>query len=1075
MRSESIPLSGAADRRSHSSSPKHQRRFHSLLARYSIIVCLSQVIWISPAQVSPPLLSIREQSAVGDDLRLSSPAQSNAVLTLEACSDLATGAWRTIGIFHDGLWAYPDAGASADTHRFYRLQARTRGVDDDWKNQILYPVEPFSSTNGVQDIGWVKFAILLDDPTRVYFQDSRKFVFHYDFATQRLPPFRGLNRTAFDAVSLHRTNQQVVLGAVLYPPGSGYYSPATPFLEYGVQFVGLDPYTPAEIAQWYKLVTSTVYATNQAQSCYIPTFEQAEVARTNAETFAALGIHLGSAASWVTVNACYSPGWALGRLKYFAAAEVVSAYSDGRLRPEDILLTDGVPADTPPLAGIISLAPSTPNSHTAILAQSFGVPFVYLPDAVERARVQELAGHKIILYAWVESGVGRVSIVDVEGQLDPVFEAELLALKAPRAIHYKPKERYGSLWASTDGLWPSSIIYFGGKAANYGMLRHYARTNCLPAIAFSFDLWDDFLDQALTGGRTLRAEIAARLAPFTNYPPDIIALKSSLAGIRSLFSTTANFSAAQQQQITNVLLASFDPSRKIRFRSSTNVEDSEQFTGAGLYDSFSGCLLDDLDGDTSGPSQCDPTEPGERGVFRALRKVYASFYNDDAFLERLAHRVNEQEVGMAVLVHHSFPDEEELANGVATPRFNFSSGPTYGAGDLVTQLGAVSVTNPDGNSIPEIVSADDFLGNLNFALKQQSSLVPLGGYVMNWPADYQDLVRLLNAVAIGYHFYYPAKTNLSLDFEYKKDLNVGMTVKQVREVPQPVIAGSTSQAYLLDVPVTFSVAQTELSDVFACHRLKSLWNLRTANISLISSNLARGIYTEGTCEYVDQGSLQTLTGQLASWPDAWHSRDGKTNTWSTGSGPGHRGWRLTTSITTNVAGLRPPFLTQADFPKSVGVTYATPVPIIRNGAPVTRTNEAVPLEICPFIPASAVPEHRTFTNSSITIESSFYLGGPPLDIIIIWTAPLLRFVETRITGLTTEPIVLTSYYSQTYHPFHHNFGEECIFEPWLDPGLSPAILAELDAANIQWIYVWSDYYGTSMWALGRDQVVRKLD
>ncbi|MFL7807254.1 MAG: hypothetical protein AB8I80_01415, partial [Anaerolineae bacterium] len=51
---------------------------------------------------------------------------------------------------------------------------------------------------------------------------------------------------------------------------------------------------------------------------------------------------------------------------------------------------------------------------------------------------------------------------------------------------------------------------------------------------------------------------------------------------------------------------SFDPYKNIRFRSSTNVEDSAQFTGAGLYDSFSGCLADDLDGDELGPSICDP-------------------------------------------------------------------------------------------------------------------------------------------------------------------------------------------------------------------------------------------------------------------------------------------------------------------------------------------------------------------------------------------------------------------------------------------------------------------------------------
>ena len=35
------------------------------------------------------------------------------------------------------------------------------------------------------------------------------------------------------------------------------------------------------------------------------------------------------------------------------------------------------------------------------------------------------------------------------------------------------------------------------------------------------------------------------------------------------------------------------------------VEDSEAFSGAGLYDSFSGCAEDDTDADNAGPSRCD--------------------------------------------------------------------------------------------------------------------------------------------------------------------------------------------------------------------------------------------------------------------------------------------------------------------------------------------------------------------------------------------------------------------------------------------------------------------------------------
>ena len=147
----------------------------------------------------------------------------------------------------------------------------------------------------------------------------------------------------------------------------------------------------------------------------------------------------------------------------------------------------------------------------------------------------------------------------------------------------------------------------------------------------------------------------------------------------------------------------------LRFRSSSNAEDSQELTGAGLYDSFSGCIADDTDSDTKGPSLADPNEPDEKGVLRAIEKVFASFYNENAWLERLRHQVREQDTGMAILVHHNFPDELEMANGVVTFKYVRSQWGDYQdvsySASIVTQLGALSVTNPEGGAIAEEVNA----------------------------------------------------------------------------------------------------------------------------------------------------------------------------------------------------------------------------------------------------------------------------------------------------------------------------------------------------------------------------------
>src|SRR5439155_1456643 len=153
----------------------------------------------------------------------------------------------------------------------------------------------------------------------------------YDFAVQRLAPFVGMDRAAFDAVSLHRANQHVVLGAVLYPPDSNS-------VEYGVQFVGLDPYSPEEIVHWFKLVKATVYASGGAGVFYMPTFEQSVSARTNADYFAANGIPIASTERWIALNNCYPTGWELGRLQYITASATDRVCAQAILRRDQRVL-----------------------------------------------------------------------------------------------------------------------------------------------------------------------------------------------------------------------------------------------------------------------------------------------------------------------------------------------------------------------------------------------------------------------------------------------------------------------------------------------------------------------------------------------------------------------------------------------------------------------------------------------------------------------------------------------------------------------------------------------------------------
>lgn len=1014
--------------------------------------------------------------------RVEGGAPNRSVLTLEASPNLND--WTQIAVLHPreansstapASFTFLDPETTDVSQRFYRFSAGPLQSTNNWKNQVNYPLDDFVAGRFLGgNEQWIKFAILTNEPTRVFY-GSTDYLFHYDFAAARLPPFHGVSPLEFERQTLYSTNRRALLGTVLYPLSTS--------AEYGIQFVSQDEIPRETVRNFFELVRSTVVTRPGLQAVYIPTFEQFASAEANRDYFASNGIIVSTAERWAWGDISYSGGWALGRLVFVAATKVGATYASGQLRPDDILITDGIPAELPYVAGIISLAPSTANSHVAILARSYGVPFIYLVDETERTRVLKLTNRQVVLQAdFSPFGVSRALVVEWDPATDPELEAEIRDLKSLPPLNYTPKQRFGAYWSSAEGLVRSDIKYFGGKAANYGLLRRTIPSNAPVAIAISFDLWDEFMDQMLPGGGTLREEISNRLAGF-NYPPDVAALEAQLGVIRNLIRQSTRFTAEQEQAITNAL-AVFDSRRNIRFRSSTNVEDAESFSGAGLYDSFSGCLADDQDGDSAGPSICDPTETGERGVFRAIRRVFSSFYNDNAYLERLRRGVDENTVGMAILVHHSTPDHIEMANGVATLTRN-SGGPRY-VGKLVTQLGAVPVANPDGTALPEEINLYNFSTNDTTYLDslQYSSLRPRGAYVMDWPTNYHELRDLLFVVGEAFAGSVTNKSEFVLDLEYKKVSPGRLEIKQIREIPQA--ASPNVEPYLLNQPTTFVNWHGYYGDLWTTHRLKSRWTLSTRTMQLTMSNMAESVYTDASIEHLNGTNVQTLSGPLSSFPNWNHGYNDNyaSDSWSmptAASGP-WAAFELRTHHNLSLVNSRQPFVVLTELPLLLYVRHSQPVPFFN--AP--RTNEETRLIPAVVETHKDTLEQYTFRvegqGTNVVIRTSFWLGSTETfgD-----RPPVIRFVETRIENLTSEPIVLRSYWSQTFTATH-SFGQErFLFEPRLEPGLPAEQLAEFNAADIALLHLFRNASRTSedgmnliiherpvLWLVGLNGVVR---
>ena len=109
------------------------------------------------------------------------------------------------------------------------------------------------------------------------------------------------------------------------------------------------------------------------------------------------------------------------------------------------------------------------------------------------------------------------------------------------------------------------------------------------------------------------------------------------------------------------------------------------------------------------------------------------------------------------------------------------------------------------------------------------------------------------------------------------------------------------------------------------------------------------------------------------------------------------------------------------------------------------------------------------------VEINFFWPPGPTGPSAGYTAPLQKWDVTTITGLTTSPIELRGYFSQTYRPGHHNFTEEFLLEPRLEEGISSVILSELEALDIKQIYLQFGNINPIFQAIGFDDRVRDLN
>ncbi len=586
------------------------------------------------------------------------------------------------------------------------------------------------------------------DGDELYFQNSKKYLIHWDFASEHLSG-DGLpyvpDLSSFNVTEYYSPDRRFLLGAVTY-----YEEPEV----FAYEISPYDTATADMIASAYYNIQENAYFGNELY--FHPTSEAVEAeAEDLPEDVAIITTdELFEGITYQPLNLATS----MGQFKFYAADEI----EDVNYR--EIVVLDSVPNDIAVVAGIITSEFQTPLSHINVLSQNRGTPNMALRDAWDNEELRALEDKYVeLVVEAMDYSIREVTQEEAdqwweENKPDPIVVTPM----DTSVTDFRDEQEILDLetYDLVDAL-SLAVPVFGGKASHYGGLARigdlvpHPHAFAIPVYYYNQfmeqnDFWpvvDEMLaDKEFQGDSSVRRDMLEELqAAMVAAPID------------------KEFIAA----LTEKLEADY-PDTRMRFRSSTNAEDVSGFNGAGLYDSESGQV---------GDAQ-DPIED-------AIRTVWASLWSYRAFDEREYYSIVHTDIGMALLCHHSFPDEE--ANGVAITANIYDTTGMEPGFYVNVQVGEESVVFPE-----EGVTTDQFIyyyymDGQPIVFLAHSSLTDEDENVLTTSQTYE-LGQALDAIhSYFYEAYGTSGGFYGMDIEFKFDDDwsdeLQLWVKQARPYP----------------------------------------------------------------------------------------------------------------------------------------------------------------------------------------------------------------------------------------------------------------------------------------------------
>ena len=446
----------------------------------------------------------------------------------------------------------------------------------------------------------VMFVIDRKDNNKIYYVNKKRYSFHKDFVNGNyLSLERG--REFFENNYL-KPNRRFILGTLAYQ---------TPVKRWTFEFWEGD-LIPSDLIQLtYEIINKSFFT----PVAFKPnSLRQDEASRSLAGVQRLLQSEIAAEQEYQALNVAKG----IGRI------HIIEKLDDHvEIGFNEILVLDEVPIQLPPVAGIITSQPSTPLSHINLLAKGWGIPNAYIKNAKEL--LKQYDGW------WVSFETLREKYTIKRADLNQLREYQ--RRQKERLDVMRPRFNLADtrLLDLAQQRSRASLAY-GGKSANLGEVLNARLPGIVVPSGFTipFHYYDEFIK---------RNDLEDKIFGLLNdqkFVHDPAYRRGKLVELRQTIET-AEFAPSLRQKVLAKVKREY-ADKGLFVRSSSNSEDLPNFSGAGLYTTV-------------------PNVRGDDALIDAIKKVWASLWNFEAYEARERANVDHSKIFMAVLLQEGINSE----------------------------------------------------------------------------------------------------------------------------------------------------------------------------------------------------------------------------------------------------------------------------------------------------------------------------------------------------------------------------------------------------------------------------------